>query len=63
MRTHPYKISKREAEQASAILLGPGPIITRLKKLLEIRTGTKGTHRIGQGFRNDIEQIIRVTEK
>jgi hypothetical protein len=57
-RSHPYKISKAEAEAAWNILRGAGPIINRLERLLEIRTGKSGTHRIGQGFRNDITRII-----
>jgi hypothetical protein len=57
-RSHPYRITKEEAARALEILRGPGPIIDRLSLLLEIRTGKRGTHRIGQGFRNDITMII-----
>jgi hypothetical protein len=61
-RLHPYRISKMEAAAALQILRGSGPIIDRLRSLLEIRTGKRGTHRIGQGFRNDIQQIIQAAD-
>jgi hypothetical protein len=57
-RSHPYKISRDEAKKAFEILSGPGPLVGRLKDLLEIKTGKSGQHRIGQGFRNDIQRII-----
>jgi hypothetical protein len=61
-RSHPYKISRDEAERAFEILSESGPIVDRLKLLLEIRTGKRKTHRIGQGFRNDIQRIIDAAE-
>lgn len=60
-RSHPYKITKHEAKKAWRILSGSGRMIDRLKELLLIRTG-KGDYRIGQGFRNDITQIIKAAE-
>jgi hypothetical protein len=61
-RSHPYKISEDEAKEAWRILSGPGPIIDRLRELLLITTG-KRAHPIGQGFRNDITQIIKAAEE
>ncbi len=61
-RSHPYKISEAEAKEAWRILSGSGPMINRLKELLLITTG-KGARPIGQGFRNDIAQIIRAAEE
>jgi hypothetical protein len=61
-RSHPYKITEDEAKEAWRILRGSGPILNRLKKLLLITTG-KRDHPIGQGFRNDIAQIIKAAEE
>ena len=61
-RSHPYKITKDQAKEAWRILSGSGPMINRLKELLLITTG-KGARPIGQGFRNDIAQIIRAAEE
>ncbi len=61
-RSHPYKITEAEAREAWSILNGSGPMINRLKSLLEIKTG-KRPHSIGQGFRNDIDRIIKVAEE
>jgi hypothetical protein len=61
-RSHPYRITKEEAKKALKILRESGPIIDRLEGLLEIKTGKRGTHRIGQGFRNDIERIIQAAK-
>jgi hypothetical protein len=60
-RTHPHKISPKEAAAVLEILKKPGTIINRLKQVLEIRTGNS-RRRIGQGFRNDIEMIIKAAE-
>jgi hypothetical protein len=60
-RLHPYKISQKEAAAALDILREPGPIINKLERLLASRTG-KSRHRIGQGFRNDIEMIIEAAK-
>jgi hypothetical protein len=57
-RSHPYRITEEEAKRAWEILRGPDPMIKRLEGLLEITTGKRGTHLIGQGFRNDIKRII-----
>jgi hypothetical protein len=59
-RSHLYKISPKEAAAALEILREPGPIINRLTRLLESRTGK--SHRIGQGFRNDIQMIINAAK-
>ena len=57
-RTHPHKISPKEAAAALDILRKPGTVIKKLKLLLKITTGKNG-HLIGRGFRNDIEMIIK----
>jgi hypothetical protein len=62
-RLHPYKITSDEAKEAWRILSGSDPILTRLRSLLEIKTGKRGTRQIGQGFRNDINQIIKAAEE
>lgn len=57
-RAHPYRITKEEGKEAFRILSSRGPLVKRLERLLEIRTGKKRNHRIGQGFRNDILRIL-----
>jgi hypothetical protein len=54
-RTHPFKITNKEAEDVLKILEMKEPLIDRLKRLSLMK--------IGQGFRNDIKQIIRAAEK
>lgn len=61
-RSHPYRITKEEAKKAWEILRESGPIINRLESLLKIRTRKSGNHRIGKGFRNDIERIIQAAK-
>jgi hypothetical protein len=58
-RSHPYKITPTEAKKVWTILKRSRPMIKRLEDLLNITTGAKGTHPIGQGFRNDINQILK----
>ncbi len=60
-RTHPHKISQKEAAAALHILKKPGTLIDRLERLLKIKTG-KSRHLIGQGFRNDIAMIINASK-
>jgi hypothetical protein len=56
-----YKISQKEAAAVLEILQKPGTIINRLEQVLEIRTGnSRGL--IGQGFRNDIEMMIKAAK-
>jgi len=62
-RSHPYKITRVEAEEAWKILRSSGPMVSRLEELLKIKTGPKGTHPIGQGFRNDIKQILKAARE
>jgi hypothetical protein len=56
-RSHPNKITKKEAKKAWNILKKPGPIIDRLESLLKITTGIRDRP-IGQGFQNDVKRII-----
>jgi hypothetical protein len=60
-RTHPHKISQKEAAAVLEILKKPGTIINRLKQVLKIKTG-KSRHLIGLGFRNDIAMIINAAQ-
>jgi hypothetical protein len=59
-RSHPYRITKEEGKEAFRILNSRGPLVKRLKRLLEIRTG-KRNHQIGKGFRNDIQRILNAS--
>jgi|HubBroStandDraft_6_1064221.scaffolds.fasta_scaffold00797_13 hypothetical protein len=60
-RTHPHKISQKEAAAALDILKKPGTLIDRLERLLKIKTG-KSCHLVSEGFRNDIAMIINAAK-
>jgi hypothetical protein len=62
-RTHKYRITPDQAEKAWEILSSSKPMVKRLEDLLTITTGKRGTTLIGRGFRNDIDQILKVARE
>lgn len=61
-RPHKYHITSEQAHKAWEILSSSKPMVKRLEDLLTITTGKRGTTLIGQGFRNDINQILTVAK-